>query len=217
MVIGSLTQNGLFQEAVRKYKEGTAPPERVKVYEKIRSGIWVYNGLFELVDCWIEQSGGKVFKFKLEFSATDDRDRPTIAPPTLEDDRLIPSWVKLQVWKRDQGRCQKCGTTSGLYFDHIIPYSKGGCRQTGQDQADGFNQESQTHGLRSSGIETILWRRNFASNFRVRRRFVASEAAFSGTLPRCTLVAFNGEMRYLSISAVQSWMWHLKYGSNSRH
>jgi hypothetical protein len=91
------------------------------------------------------------------------------------------------------------------------------CRQTGQDQADGFNQESQTHGLRSSGIETILWRRNFASNFQIRRRFVASEAAFSGTLPRCTLAAFNGEMLCLSISAVQSWMWHLKSGSNSRH
>jgi 5-methylcytosine-specific restriction endonuclease McrA len=124
---GSLTQNGLFHEAVRKYKEGTASPERVRVYEKIRSGIWVYNGLFELVDCWTERSGGrKVFKFKLQFSVTDERDRPTITPPTLEDDRLIPSWVKLEVWKRDQGRCQKCGATSGLHFDHIIPYSKGG-------------------------------------------------------------------------------------------
>src|SRR5215469_17050370 len=124
---GSLTQNGLFAEAARKYKEGIAPPERVRVYEKIRSGIWVYNGLFELVDCWTEQSGGRrVFKFKLHFSGAADSDSPAIAPPTLEDDRLIPSWVKLEVWKRDQGRCQKCGTTSGLHFDHIIPYSKGG-------------------------------------------------------------------------------------------
>jgi hypothetical protein len=78
---------------------------------------------------------------------------------------------------------------------------------------DGFNQESQTHGLHSSGIETILWLRNFASNFQVRRRFVGSEAAFSGTLPRCTLAAFNGAMLCLSISAVQSWMWHPKSGS----
>jgi SAD/SRA domain/HNH endonuclease len=124
---GSLTQNGLFAEAVRKYRNGTASPERVRVYEKIRSGIWVYNGRFDLVDCWTEQSAGrKVFKFKLQFSGTDDRDSTTIAPPTSEDDRLIPSWVKLEVWKRDQGRCRNCGTTSGLHFDHIIPYSKGG-------------------------------------------------------------------------------------------
>jgi hypothetical protein len=56
---GSLTQNGLFAEAVQNYKQGTAPPERVRVYEKIRSGIWVYNGLFELIDCWTEQSAGR--------------------------------------------------------------------------------------------------------------------------------------------------------------
>ena len=124
---GSLTQNGRFGEAARKYKEGKAPPERVRVYEKIRSGIWVYNGLFELIDCWTEQSGSrKVFKFKLRVAGNDDQDHPEIVPGALEDDRLIPSWVKLEVWKRDRGRCVKCGTTSGLHFDHIIPYSKGG-------------------------------------------------------------------------------------------
>jgi hypothetical protein len=67
---GSPTQNGLFAEAARKYKEGAASAERVEVYEKIRSGIWVYNGLFELIDCWTEESEGrKVFKFKLQFAA----------------------------------------------------------------------------------------------------------------------------------------------------
>ena len=127
---GSLTQNGLFAQAALKYKEGAASAERVRVYEKIRSGIWVYNGLFQLIDCWTEQSEGrKVFKFKLQFAGADDeRDHPAVASPLLEDDRLIPSWVKLEVWKRDQGRCAypSCGATSGLHFDHIIPYSKGG-------------------------------------------------------------------------------------------
>src|SRR6516165_927093 len=60
---GSLTQNGLFAVAAQKYKEGVAPPETVRVFEKIRSGIWVYNGLFKLIDCWTEQSAGRnVFK-----------------------------------------------------------------------------------------------------------------------------------------------------------
>jgi hypothetical protein len=123
---GSQTQNGLFAEAAWKYKEGVAPPERVKVYEKIRSGIWVYNGLFELLDCWTEQTGGRrVFKFKLQAAAADHLHQ-FVDPPALDDNRLVPSWVKLEVWKRDQGRCAKCGTTSGLHFDHIIPYSKGG-------------------------------------------------------------------------------------------
>jgi hypothetical protein len=119
-------QNGLFAEAAVRFKNGSSPAEQVKVDEKIRSGIWVYNGLFELVDSWTEQSGGrKVFKFKLRFTGNDNYDRPTVTT-RLEDDRLIPSWVKLEVWKRDQGRCIACSATSDLHFDHIIPYSKGG-------------------------------------------------------------------------------------------
>jgi hypothetical protein len=124
---GSLTQNGLFAVAAQKYKEGVARAERVRVFEKIRSGIWVYNGLFKLIDCWTEKSGSRnVFKFKLQLLGIADEGRPTVAPTVFEDDRLIPSWVKLEVWKRDKGCCVKCSATSGLHFDHIIPYSKGG-------------------------------------------------------------------------------------------
>jgi len=124
---GSLTQNGLFAEAVRKFKLGSAPPEKVIVYEKVRAGIWVYNGVFVLTDCWTEESRGrKVFKFKLQLAGPSDRDRPSQTPRALEDDRIVPSSVKLEVWKRDQGCCTKCGATNGLHFDHIIPYSKGG-------------------------------------------------------------------------------------------
>jgi len=123
---GSLTQNGLFAESVRRLKRGEASPEAVRVYEKIRAGIWVYNGLFQLVDCWTEESGSrKVFKFKLELAGAVHDHRP-VASGEEDDDRLIPSWVKLEVWKRDKGRCTKCGSNSGLHFDHIIPYSKGG-------------------------------------------------------------------------------------------
>jgi hypothetical protein len=42
---GSLTQNGLFAEAAQKYKGGVAPPERVRVFEKI---LW-YLGVQRLV------------------------------------------------------------------------------------------------------------------------------------------------------------------------
>ncbi|MGB2625439.1 MAG: HNH endonuclease [Candidatus Acidiferrum sp.] len=124
---GSLTQNGLFAVAAQKYKEDRAPAERVRVFEKIRAGIWVYNGLFRLIDSWIEDSGGrKVFKFKLQVASTGEEDRRVVTLTDLEDDRIIPSWVKLEVWKRDKGCCIECGASSGLHFDHIIPYSKGG-------------------------------------------------------------------------------------------
>ena len=123
---GRLTQNGLFLEAARRFHVGKSPAEEVKVFEKIRSGIWVYNGLFRLVDAWQEDSlRRKVFKFKLELTDLSPSTR-SITTGALEHDRVIPSNVKLEVWKRDKGCCVKCGSKDNLHFDHIIPYSEGG-------------------------------------------------------------------------------------------
>jgi 5-methylcytosine-specific restriction endonuclease McrA len=38
----------------------------------------------------------------------------------------IPSEVKIQVWKRDEGKCVECGSNEKLEYDHIIPISMGG-------------------------------------------------------------------------------------------
>lgn len=122
---GRLTQNGLFFDSVKRYKLGRAEPERVRVFEKIRAGIWAYNGLFRLMDAWHETSDRRqVFKFKLEIV-----DQPLLivgSTPVLDNDRVIPSMVKLEVWKRDKGCCIKCGSRENLHFDHVIPYSHGG-------------------------------------------------------------------------------------------
>ena len=125
---GNLTQNGLFYKATKKYKidKKNVEPEFVKVYEKIRSGIWVYNGIFKLVDAWQERiNTRKVFKFKLEL-LDDEANTINGGQCDIEHNRIIPTAVKLEVWKRDKGRCVKCGSQDNLHFDHIIPYSKGG-------------------------------------------------------------------------------------------
>jgi hypothetical protein len=122
---GKLTQNGLFYKAASKYKKGNSEVEIVKVYEKIRSGIWVYNGIFKLIDAWIETiNTRKVFKFKLMMNQTEDL--RTTETFDIVQSRMIPSPIKLQVWKRDKGKCRICGATDNLHFDHIIPFSKGG-------------------------------------------------------------------------------------------
>ncbi len=41
------------------------PPERVRVYEKLRQGIWSYNGVFHLVAFWEDDGNRKEFNFKL--------------------------------------------------------------------------------------------------------------------------------------------------------
>jgi len=125
---GTLTQNGLFYEAAERYKKSQNNPELIRVFEKLYRGIWVYNGLFYLVDAWMEDSNSrKVFKFKLELSEyTQEIDSNSNKEIELEHNRMIPPAIKIEVWRRDKGRCTICGDNTNLHFDHIIPFSKGG-------------------------------------------------------------------------------------------
>ena len=65
-----------------------------------------------------------VFKFKLEIM--EDLKEREIKEREVDSSRIIPSAIKLEVWKRDNGRCVICGSKDNLHFDHIIPYSRGG-------------------------------------------------------------------------------------------
>lgn len=122
---GSLTQNGKFHKAAQDYKNGLREPELVRVYEKIRDGIWSYNGIFELIDSWIENDNKRhVFKFKLV--AIEDVDLGSDTMQLHERRRIIPTEIKLEVWKRDEGKCVTCGADDELHFDHVLPFSKGG-------------------------------------------------------------------------------------------
>jgi hypothetical protein len=124
---GRLTQNGLFLRAVDKYKKGDSPPELIKVYEKIFSGVWSLKGYFDLVDYTIVHDGRrKVFQYILRLSDRADISNSSTAIISPAHTRLIPSEIKKEVWKRDGGRCVICGETTNLHFDHELPFSKGG-------------------------------------------------------------------------------------------
>lgn len=122
---GRLTQNGYFVQAAIEHKEKGKSPELIKVYEKIFSGVWSLKGFFDLLDYKVIHDGKRnVFRFILRLS---DRQGDVNKESThIEHTRLIPSDVKREVWKRDQGKCIKCGSTTNLHFDHDLPYSLGG-------------------------------------------------------------------------------------------
>lgn len=125
---GRLTPNGKFAKAARDFLSGDRTAERVRVYEKIKAGIWVYFGDFDLVD--INQIGSgrrKVFKFRLQLTpAPNSEAEPQSIHDVPAHSRLIPGSVKLAVYKRDKGCCVLCHGKDNLHFDHDLPYSKGG-------------------------------------------------------------------------------------------
>jgi hypothetical protein len=126
---GGPTENGKFHRAAQDFKAGKKAPDLVRVYEKLRKGIWGYNGFFHLVDSW-KQAEGKRDVFKFRFEAIEEVQGDSAAVDAsfqvTKHRRIIPTHVKLEVWKRDSGKCTKCGATDDLHFDHILPYSKGG-------------------------------------------------------------------------------------------
>jgi 5-methylcytosine-specific restriction endonuclease McrA len=48
-----------------------------------------------------------------------DRTGPTGNP-------LPTSWVRMYVWRRDHGRCVRCGTQERVWFDYRVPVWEGG-------------------------------------------------------------------------------------------
>jgi hypothetical protein len=129
---GTPTENGKFVKSIESFKRGLSPPEKILVFEKLNSGIWSEKGLFNLVDYEIRESKGrKVFKFMLQ--PIDEEVSVSKGKDGIENSRIIPSHVKLDVWKRDKGKCVLCGSNQNLHYDHDIPFSRGGSSITAKN------------------------------------------------------------------------------------
>jgi hypothetical protein len=109
-----------------QFKKGERAAAKVKVYRKIRAGIWVDMGFYDLIDSYTQNDGKRnVFKFILK-PINDAFDPNTSENTEIDHNRLIPGWVMQEVYIRDKGQCQQCGEKDNIHFDHIIPYEKGG-------------------------------------------------------------------------------------------
>jgi len=89
---------------------------------------------------WAEIYNAKVAEFKLfceELELKRNEQKETAKnlailfekcenEPLRLNRKHIPKDVKREVWRRDMGRCTKCGSRENLEYDHIIPVSKGG-------------------------------------------------------------------------------------------
>jgi hypothetical protein len=128
---GSLTDNGKFYIAAQSFKlKIIKDAHKVKVYEKLKDGIWCYKGFFNLIDAAIINTGTRnVFKFYLLPVAVMAFKKEVEIP----HNRMIPTEVKIEVWKRDKGECVICHSKENLHYDHELPFSKGGSSITAKN------------------------------------------------------------------------------------
>ena len=126
---GRLTENGKFLKAVDDFKKSKRNAAKIQVYRKIKPGVWVDMGFYDLMDGYQRNDGNRnVFKFLLKPIFDFDSDGEDFQD--IVHDRQIPGDVQREVYERDNGQCTQCGSTENLHFDHIIPFSKGGSSKT---------------------------------------------------------------------------------------
>jgi len=103
-----------------------AAHEIVKLWAKFRGALAVHHGLDDQVlpvDLLDELTPPIVF---------DVQKPPLPYEQTLREP--IPPAVQSEVYRRDNGKCVRCGSLQQLEFDHIIPVSKGGATTAGNLQ-----------------------------------------------------------------------------------
>jgi len=66
LLSGKLTKNGKFDKAANYFKDGFQQSEKIRAYQKIKSGIWSFNDVFDLADVAQEKSNNRIVHiFKL--------------------------------------------------------------------------------------------------------------------------------------------------------
>ncbi len=110
---GRLSDNGKFLKAARAFSEGARTmPLQVQVYEKVSAGVWFDKGIFNLVDARQEKEDSRnVFTFLLR-----PANLARVEGNARHAERMMSATEKAEIWERAHGRCEGCGTQTGLRF-----------------------------------------------------------------------------------------------------
>ena len=67
-----------------------------------------------------------VHKFELKLTENKVEDFQDENKELPDDNRIIPSHVQIEVYKRDKGHCVKCVSKNHLHLDRIYSFAKNG-------------------------------------------------------------------------------------------
>lgn len=112
---GRLSDNGKFYKAAHAFKDGIRKePIHIQVYEKLEPGVWYDKGIFNLVDAvHVTDRERKIFKFHLRPA---DAELDPMQWDRYRAERLLSAATKARAWEKARGRCEVCGSESGLHF-----------------------------------------------------------------------------------------------------
>jgi hypothetical protein len=105
--------------------------EPVKVPDPFADCLWIYRGFLYFASGLLsdeesrlliledfDKERSKFESLKRKFDSAESQDAVTRP--------RIPESVRVEVWRRDGGKCARCGSRDKLEYDHIVPLSRGG-------------------------------------------------------------------------------------------
>jgi len=107
-------------------------PHLTKVAVILSSTKWVFNGfVYEINGHYSDEEARLLIledfdKERRKFEKLKAKFDNASPGETKYERRRIPENVRIEVWRRDGGKCARCGSREKLEYDHIIPISKGG-------------------------------------------------------------------------------------------
>lgn len=97
-----------------------------------RDGGWLYqNCVYEVTGTYAEEERKLLImeycdKERQKFERLKAKFNSEASQEITRERDKVPEDVRIAVWRRDQGKCARCGGRENLEYDHIVPVSKGG-------------------------------------------------------------------------------------------
>jgi hypothetical protein len=95
------------------------------------SGLWIFKGYIYKVNGKYSDAQAQLLiqeAYDQEKKLWEKLNRKYSRSEELSQEKRarIPENVRIEVWRRDGGKCARCGSREKLEYDHIIPLSRGG-------------------------------------------------------------------------------------------